>query len=95
MSVTKIYKCECHGEAICVETFKEDEDKEVIFSFWDMSHYASVMAWPHRLKLIWKIITKGTPYTDMVILDFPTANEMAHDIIKHTEPKKWINKEGL
>jgi hypothetical protein len=57
-------------------------ESEVYLSYWKEGLSAKKMNWKGRLKLIWKIITTGTPYSDMVILSRKTAKSLANYLNK-------------
>ena len=62
----QIFTCECHGDAIYVVKF---DDEELIY--FSIRHHKGKHKPPisQRLKRIWKILTTGTPYGDEVILN--------------------------
>jgi hypothetical protein len=96
-NIKKVYSCDCSGEGLVLEIDKEDKYCDVCLSYWTVARKGHNPAkWPLwlRLKWIWHILKDGTPYpTDMVILDIPTARELATDILDATKKRTWLKKE--
>jgi hypothetical protein len=83
-------KCDCHTEGILVEIddFEEDNLKgnpEVCMAFYEHTpkrlREKFFFSWKERFKLIWQVLTKGTVYSDMVILN----KEKALELVKFIE----------
>jgi hypothetical protein len=70
----KFIKCDCHSEFI-----RLDYDSD--FEHFDLSIWAlqasSKPGWRTKLRWIWRILTKGSPYGDQVIIDKDKAKELA------------------
>lgn len=58
--------CGCHTHELHFE--KDHEDPMWYVSFWLRGHL-SENSWRFRLRQIWHILRKGTPYGDEVILE--------------------------
>ena len=92
----KFIKCDCHGEGILVT--KYDDEEEMYFSYWREGINPVKLSWRMRLKLCWLTLTKGSFYTDQVILNKEKAMELALWIQdEHDTVTKWVRemeKEG-
>ena len=62
------FHCGCGGEMIVIEVDKDPDFPFVQLAFYDLGHQGNLLSWKHRLRCIWRVLTKGTPYSDMVIL---------------------------
>jgi hypothetical protein len=85
--ISKIYKCECSAEALELCTF---DNKDIEICFWNRGVIRTTNNAPtlkHRLWLCWQLITKGTLYSDEIILDKETAETFAKDIIELCKKK--------
>ena len=60
-----MFICQCHMEAIVAEKC----DDEVELAFWSYGQANKGLTFGDKIKLCFRIFTKGTPYTDMVILN--------------------------
>lgn len=68
-------KCACGIEGINIDIFEDEvklenetiKTKEFNFSIWNMG-YKSTLTVIQKISYIWHIITKGTPYSDQIIL---------------------------
>lgn len=69
-------------------TVWNDEDKSVDFSMWYYGKFNWPMTFWEKLRWCWHILRKGKPYTDCLVLDYPTAEELAKDILKGIEGTK-------
>jgi hypothetical protein len=69
-----IVECECSAELLVFEYTKETDpveknfNQELLISFYSYGHHGKKFTGLSKLKLIWKVITTGTPYEDDVIL---------------------------
>jgi len=94
MSLKKIYVCDCSTEAVSIET--EEDNKGVYLSFWRYGEKYSnnQLCWPARIREALRILVKGSPYPDMVILDQKTSRELGQDLLDITspppKPKTWL-----
>ena len=59
--------CDCYSHALFVEKF--DGDKEVCISLFERGYSGKRMSWFERLRWSWRIIIRGHPWTDSVILN--------------------------
>ncbi len=61
--------CSCHGEELRVFVDRGESPLErfVEVSFWQYGYGGS--CWRARLRHIWHILWRGTPWSDMVLLD--------------------------
>lgn len=76
----RFFSCECHGEGIFVKKFAGES--ELCVSFWKEGFDPTKLTWSARFRLIWAVITKGTPFCDMVILSQKTTKELSSYINK-------------
>lgn len=69
-------KCDCHVEAIEMEY--DPEYNEYYLAFWGCGFGNNKKhSLKQRIRFAWKLLTKGTLYTDMVVLDATKVNELA------------------
>jgi hypothetical protein len=47
--------------------------------------YNNVTTWKHRLRVCWRVLTKGEPYDDQLVLTPDEAKKLA-DFINSTQP---------
>ena len=74
--------CDCGHHAIQLEY---DEEVDLTFmSFWEYGHKAYKRSWKDHLKMIWKIIKTGTPYSDNVVLNQQERRVLIDALEKHT-----------
>lgn len=68
----KFIQCQCSSEGLMVryyrEFFNDNNIKEFYFSLFNEGFQGRKMYWKDKLRLIWKIIKTGQPYTDQLIL---------------------------
>lgn len=87
---TKIFPCECMGEGIVV-TIEHDRDffdcegaPFIGLSFWEVhskfSDDSCLSLW-ERIKLVYRILKKGSPYLDMVWMRKNNAKKLAGHIL--------------
>lgn len=79
MSVQKLYRCDCQCSGLVLSS-----DDEKPYDIWmSVLEYGDITPnWRGQLRHIWRIVTKGTPYGDTVILDQKTALEFRDDLDK-------------
>jgi hypothetical protein len=77
----KVYKCNCSGSGVMINHFPEEG--EVNLCIWQYAY--AKPSFLTRLQWAWRVITKGTPNEDDIILDHATANELAKDILEMTK----------
>jgi hypothetical protein len=76
--ISKIFKCSCYAEAISLE--KEDEDF-ISMCFWQIGLNYYPKSFKQKLRWIWQIIKKGSPWTDECLLDKETAKALGEELI--------------
>lgn len=82
-NIEEFISCVCKEHAIKVEFNAEENEMYMsLFSYGITSNMSIPAPWKYRLGYIWRIITKGTPYADSIILN-------KEDILKF---KKIINR---
>lgn len=79
----KIIKCDC-GEEVLVIT----NDDECGFFLGMFERQFTRYTWRNKLRLIWRIIRHGKPYTDQICISDANAKELAAFINKHIRKKK-------
>jgi hypothetical protein len=78
---SKFYECDCGAEAIGLSY--NVTDKQIYLAFFQQSFYnLNALTFKERIRSIWQIITKGTVWTDNVILNYNTAKEFGEDLIQ-------------
>lgn len=84
----KFYSCDCGAEGVALS--KEfDGDGYVYLAFFNQSlHSVNALTFKERIRSIWQIITKGTVWNDMVILNPKVAKELGEDLIKWSKTKE-------
>ena len=75
------FKCACSSEAIQVEVEKNYFEMacctEFNFSFWQEGFsFQKILTFKDKLRWCWQIMTKGIPYTDMVVLNKEEATNL-------------------
>lgn len=73
--------CDCHCEGlffsyIPMEGDTTDDPAFVSVSLWDM--WSQKPSWRHRLRHIWRILTKGEPYKDEITLCRSGVERLRH-----------------
>ena len=85
----KFYCCDCATEGIVTSFEYLEKDEENLPSplidlyFWTIQNKCknTKMSFKQRLQGCWKILTTGTCYSDMVMLDKKTAIELGNDLV--------------
>ena len=72
----KWVRCNCGSEMLCV-SWGEDGEWGIDIAFWQMGQ-GEHKSWRERLRHIWRIIRRGTPYSDYIILEPDEARALAH-----------------
>lgn len=67
--------CDCYSHCLFVE--KDDEDNHFFISLFERGTDGRKMSWKERLRWCFYILTKGTPFTDMIVIDSKKAKELA------------------
>lgn len=87
-------KCSCHAEAVEVSQFLDKDDNEISMCFWEMGKgETGGYSWGHKLRLIWKVIAKGHPYNDSIILGEGEARQLAEILVRFADRMKNNSKE--
>jgi len=73
------YTCACYGEGIILE-YQENEPQADL-SFWQRGFDDKKFSWKNRFRIIWKILTTGLPYNDMIILTKAEASKLGTDLL--------------
>lgn len=66
--------CACFGEALHLVRYEDEGSVSLSLSVYEPR--GSRPSWRWRLKYIWRILTKGHPYEDEVILTQPQVHEL-------------------
>ena len=82
--------CDCYSHALFTEY--DEEDNEFYISLFNRSYNGNEFSFLQRLRWCWYILTKGKPYTDMVVIDTIKAEELATFLKEHTKSPKSIAK---
>lgn len=81
-----LFRCDCITEGIVVMRLDDDNNgcegaPFIELAFWQYGQ-VHIHNWRYKLRYIWRIITKGTPYTDMVWMRKEQAKDLANEILK-------------
>lgn len=86
-------QCSCGGEGLSINPQYEDHSFEM--SYWQQGLGGfHQMGFKKRIQWAWRILRKGTPYTDFVILNADDALKMSRYILDHYQSMRemWIEK---
>lgn len=72
--------CRCQVEALHLCQFEDDPDFYV--SRWTWAGYVGPQPWRHRIRHIWRIVRKGTPYEDDIILSPKDAQTLGRFLLR-------------
>lgn len=75
MGTKKFIMCSCQSESILIEKYSGEE--EIYISLFGRGLNLKRYNFKDKLRHIWQIITKGTPYTDEIVLNKDSAKELA------------------
>ena len=81
----EFFECDCSTHALHVAKF--EDEPEFYFAIWHRGRVDKPQ-WSVRLKLIWKIISTGTPYGDEVVLSGNNAKKLIDFISKNLNEKR-------
>jgi len=84
-------RCECFAEMIHV--CRDRDDGEVYMSVY-VPRGRGKLAWKYRLQHIWRILTKGYPWQDEIILGKAEAARFGVWLLE-SEEKKFVDPENL
>ncbi len=83
----EVIMCDCGAHALVIESEIESTDdtvdKEILsmhnisIAMFSYGHYSSKPGLLHRIKIAWKMLTKGTIYLDQVSLNSVEAKKFA------------------
>jgi len=79
----KFLMCDCYSHALLIEKWEEDGVKDLYISLYNRGFSDPKMHWTQRLRWIWRILTVGHPYTDMVILNESKVKELQSFLSKN------------
>lgn len=88
---TEYVSCDCGSHALRIASYLND--KEIHLAFFN---YGQCVLHPfkYRLRTIWRILTKGGPYEDMVILSYSEAKKMIKFIEKEMKYEQRKNRKS-
>lgn len=75
MATRKFIMCSCHSESVLVE--KHANEDEIYLSLFGRGLNVQRYNLKDRIRHIWQILTKGSPYTDEIVLSRESAKELA------------------
>ena len=78
--MSKYIGCDCGSEVLSIEF--DDESKEFYLGIYQLNKQYSLR---DRLSYIWRIIRKGEPYGDQIVLSKNKAIELKEYIEKYVE----------
>lgn len=78
-NMNKTIKCACYHELLHLEW--DEELQQVDLSIWSPYSTDTTMTWRQRLRYCWRILTKGRPYGDQLILEKQHIAELVDYLI--------------
>lgn len=76
---SKFIKCKCNNEVLELEVF----DNEVYLSIYSQGlHYNNKLSIKQRIRYCWKVITKGKPFNDSMVIRKPDALDLVSEIFE-------------
>ena len=81
-----IYVCDCGQEGIVIES--DTECPEIYVSLWDRGLSPRRYDFKYKLKVIWRVLTKGYAWTDTICLCPDHAKEIGERLIKEAKGLK-------
>lgn len=83
----KFYECECGEELIMLS--RETDDCYIYLAFFQQNFGGRYfLTLRERIRYMWQILTKGTVWNDMVIIDREEAKKLAEGLIEYSENEK-------
>lgn len=73
--VQKFIMCACQSESILLEKYCNEQ--EIYLSLFGRGLNVQRYTFKDKLRHIWQILTKGSPYTDEIVLSSQKAKELA------------------
>ena len=74
--------CECGTELLHVETDKEYKNFYLCFYKYGQRTFVS---WQNQLRLIWQIVKTGSPFGDMIMLNYKEAKKLSKFLEKEAK----------
>lgn len=99
---TKLFPCDCGSEGVMVAVELDDKVAEpaIRMAYWQLGTKLSnseLIRW-NRIRLAWRILWGGSPYTDMVWMSRSTTRNLANHLLyllaKGKREKKDAKVEG-
>lgn len=75
MATRKFVMCSCSSESVLIEKYAHEN--EIYLSLFGRGLNVKRYNLKDRLRHIWQILTKGSPYTDEIVLSRDSAKELA------------------
>lgn len=81
-------KCDCSSHLLEIERYYyTDSDKGFQITTWNLDLSTKKLSYLERLRWIWQILTKGTLWTDYVMISDDRAKKLARFIDEHINSK--------
>jgi len=77
--ITEYIECECSTELLQLVYDIDDQDEKLnslYISYYTCGQQGNHYSWKYRLKHIWHIIRKGTPFDDYITLNQEEINKL-------------------
>jgi len=81
--MTELFLCECFTEGLTIEY--DIKEGQIDLSLWDRGLAPRVYGWQYKLRCIWRILTKGYPYTDAMCLNADSAMKIGKKLQEVSE----------
>lgn len=76
---SKFFKCSCHCCALQTTYF--DDEPDIYFSIWEQGAKENhTLSFWQRLRWCWRVIRKGKPFEDQIILDNEQTIELYREL---------------
>lgn len=90
---TTFIQCSCSSEALCLE--KDQEDDLLHISIWERGYGRSnKLTWKQKISYCWRILTKGCPYGDQIVLNKEGRSELIYALVNSYIISKAKNDSG-
>ena len=84
---SKFYKCACSGHAI--QTVEYKDEPQLYISIWEQgSHCDNSLTFVERIRWCWRVLRKGKPFDDEVVLNPLTVEQLHKDLGEFVENHK-------
>jgi hypothetical protein len=82
-----VYLCSCGGEGILISAWDEVEGgREINISLWSAGSYKhKVFGVREKIRWCWRILTKGYPFVDEVLMTPTMARNLAKGLLNLTK----------